>query len=192
MEKYISEFHRDISDDMSRRILPKAVHVCAQMFLSIEVDSPSLMSIPPAMFRAIINGLDVDVQQKTLHSCSLIAAYLERNVEDMVVVDFCCDAAPIDPWLTNNLDVSEDASIELALTWFRLFAKYGLNDFSKLDDCGYYGTYYAFNGVAGIISEHLRSKTPSIEMMEKIVTDAPNDVVAKAFRESLDEARRSR
>jgi hypothetical protein len=48
MENYVSEFNRDISDDMSRRILPKAVCVCAEMIQSIEVDSPLLMSIPPA------------------------------------------------------------------------------------------------------------------------------------------------
>ena len=43
MEKYISEFHRDISSDMSRRILPMAVRTCAEMFQSIEVDSSLLI-----------------------------------------------------------------------------------------------------------------------------------------------------
>ncbi|KAL7490996.1 hypothetical protein ACHAWT_000484 [Skeletonema menzelii] len=191
MEKYISVFHRDISDDMSRRILPQAVRVCAQMFLSIEIDSPLLMSIPPAMFRAIMRGLSWDDNQETLlHTCSLLAAYLERNVEDRVVFDFCCDVS-IEPKLF-FLDVREDATIEVVLTWYRLMAKRELNGPFEYADLCHMNIELVFINLADITCKYLRSKTPSIEMMEKIVRDAPNDVVAKAVRLSLDEARRPR
>eukprot|EP00984_Skeletonema_dohrnii_P029546 scaffold20284_cov126-Skeletonema_dohrnii-CCMP3373.AAC.3 len=192
MEKYISEFHRDIGDDMSRRILPKAVLVCAELLQSIEVDSPLLMSIPPAMFRSIIMRVCVmnKHEHEVLHTCSLVAAYLEHNVEDKSVFDvYFCTNVPIGPW-TCHLDESEDTTIELALTWFRLMTKKGWN----LEDD--YESYFCFDYInrvkqdlAGIISDYLRSKTPSLEMMERIVRDTPGDIVARCFRDSVDEAR---
>eukprot|EP00985_Skeletonema_marinoi_P009679 scaffold4506_cov82-Skeletonema_marinoi.AAC.4 len=65
MENYISEFHRDISE----------------LLQSIEVDSPLLMSIPPLMFRSIIMRFCVHNHQEALHTCTLVAAYLEHNVK---------------------------------------------------------------------------------------------------------------
>eukprot|EP00985_Skeletonema_marinoi_P009680 scaffold4506_cov82-Skeletonema_marinoi.AAC.5 len=43
--------------------------------------------------------------------------------------------------------------------------------------------------LADILRDYLRSKTPSLEMMERIVRDTPSDIVAKCFRDSVDEAR---
>eukprot|EP00985_Skeletonema_marinoi_P007458 scaffold3281_cov100-Skeletonema_marinoi.AAC.1 len=190
MENYISEFHRDISDDMSRRILPKAVLVCAELLQSIEVDSPLLMSIPPAMFLSIIRRVHIDENdnQTALHTCSLVAAYLEHNVEDRLVFSiYFCDNVPFDPWFC-DLDKSEDTTIELALTWFRLMAKKGWNVENNDESC-FWGIDRVNLDLSFIIGDYLRSKTPSLEMMERIVRDTPGDIVARCFRESVDEAR---
>ena len=195
MEKYISEFNHDMSDYMSRRIIPKAVHICAQMFLSIEVDSPLLKSIPPAMFRSIIERLRVDNQRNTLHTCTLIAAYFDHNVDDIEVFGFCCDVLGPLFWLFYHVeDKSDDAVIEVALTWYRLMAKKRWNEnnshYTNPTEwiCNIFWTVET--NLANIICDYLRSKTPSLEMIEKIVRDAPSHVVASAVRTSLNEARR--
>ena len=134
MEKYISVFHRDVGDEMSRRILPKAAHTCAKMFQSIDIDSPLLKSIPPAMFQSIIRRItfceqqSLESQQNTaLHLCSVIASYFDHNVEDFEVFGFCCDAYP--RWFYTNhvTDKSDDRIMDLALAWFRLMARKGWN-----------------------------------------------------------------
>jgi len=189
MEKYISEFHRDISDDMSRRILPKAVCICAKMFQLIEVDSPLLMSIPPAMLRSIMRRLRVDDKQETLHTLSLLAAYAERNFEDSSIFVVCFCGLPIELWLLYNLEEEiDDGVIELAFTWFRLLTKRGWH-IENEDSWFWYHIPVIISALEGIISKYLRSKTPSLEMMERIVRDVPNDVVARVFRASVDEAR---
>eukprot|EP00984_Skeletonema_dohrnii_P001700 scaffold556_cov117-Skeletonema_dohrnii-CCMP3373.AAC.3 len=192
MENYISEFHRDISDDMSRRILPKAVLICAELLQSIEVDSPLLMSIPPAMFRSIITRVHIDENdnQTALHTCSLVAAYLEHNVEDKSVFDiYFCEVMPSGPWFA-CLDESEDTTIELALTWFRLMTKKGWNLEDDDESCFRFFYIERVNwDLSIIISDYLRSKAPSLKMMERIVRGVPSDIVAKCFKESVDEAR---
>ena len=205
MEKYISEFQRDISSDMSRRILPKAAHTCAKMFQSIDVDSPLLMSIPPAMFRSIIRRIRFCEQQSpeskqntVLDACLLMASYFDHVVEDIDVFGFCCDRLHPHVWISHAKDESDDRIMDLALTWFRLMAKKGWYD--ENIGIGYKQYNNKFRGdidhhvcyLADITNDYLRSKTPSPEMMEKIIRDAPCHVVAKAVRESLDEARRSR
>jgi hypothetical protein len=95
------------------------------------------------------------------------------------------------PWFSGFPDhTSDDSVIELALTWFRLMKQKGWNDVSDNDRCDY-GCRIDFRNreFGDIISEYLRSKTPSLEMMERIVRDAPNDVVARCFRESVAEAK---
>eukprot|EP00985_Skeletonema_marinoi_P001006 scaffold412_cov118-Skeletonema_marinoi.AAC.11 len=195
MENYISEFHRDISDDMSRRILPKAVLVCAELLQSIEVDSPLLMSIPPAMFRSIIRRvhIDEDDNQMALHTCSLIASYLEHNVEDRSVFGiYFCEYLILDP-LFCYLDKSEDTAIEFALTWFGLMTKKGWNLEDDDESCFRFLYIERINrNLSFIIRDYLRSKIPSLEMMERIVRGVPSDIVAKCFRDSVAEARTSR
>ncbi len=198
MEKYISYFHRDISDDMSRRILPKAVLICAKIFQSIEVDSPLLMSIPPEMLRAILMRICVDDKQKTLHAFSLLVAYVERNVEDRSIFSlYFCELPlgswvtnlPLGSWVTNNLgDECDDSGIELALIWFRLLTKRGWHIENDEEIW-----WYPFKcDLERILRNYLHCKTPSIDMMERIVRDVPNDIVAKIFKESVDEAQRLR
>ena len=197
MEKYISEFQRDISSDMSRRILPKAAHVCAKMLQSIDVDSPLLMSFPPAMFRWIIKKIGFNFEQdleteenKALHACSLIASYVDKVVEDIEVFGFCCDQLCPALFYYNKLD---DRMMDLALTWFRLMAKKRWN-VNKLENKrnDVYCIECLERYLAHLTNDYLRSKTPSSEMMEKIVQDVPCHIIARAFRESLDEARRLR
>ena len=43
--------------------------------------------------------------------------------------------------------------------------------------------------LGNIISDYLRLKKPPLEMMERIVRDAPSDVVAKCFIECRGEIR---
>ncbi len=193
MEKYISEFHRDISDDMSRRILPKAVRICAKMFQLIEVDSPLLMSIPPALLLLIVRRLRVDDKQEILHTLALLAAYAERNVEDGSIFGVCFCELPIHLWLLMLGEEIDDSVIELAFTWFRLLTKRGWHNIENEDNNWFwYRIPVIISALEDIISEYLRSKTPSVEMMERIVRDVPNDSVARVFKESVDEARRLR
>ena len=187
MENYISEFHRDISDDMSRRILPKAVLICAELLQSIEVDSPLLMYIPPLMFRSIIMRVCVHNHQEALHTCTLVAAYLEHNVEDRLVFSiYFCDNVLFS--LFGDLHKSEETTIELALTWFRLMTKKGWT-FEYGDEPCFWGIEMVKEALADILRDYLRSKTPSLEMMERIVIDTPGDIVARYFRHSVHEAR---
>lgn len=190
MENYIFEFHLDISDDMSRRILPKAVHICAKMFQFIEVDSPLLMSIPPAMLWSIMRRICVDDKQKTIHTFSLLAAYIECNVEDRLIFSHYFCELPLEPWLCNNLGKEcDDSVIELSLTWFRLLIKRGWH--IETEECRSGSVCFKW-GLEDIIRNYLHSKPPSMEIMERIVRDVPNNVVAKIFKESVDEARRLR
>jgi len=156
---------------------------------SVEVDSPLLMSIPPAMFRSIIMRLDMDDKHKVIHTCSLVAAYLENNVEDKSVVDiYFCAVMPIGPWF-RYVGISEDTAIEFALTWFRLMKKKGWNLEDDDESCfNFYDIERVNRDLSCIIDDYLRSKTPSLEMMERIVRGVPSDIVAKCFRDSVDEA----
>ena len=146
------------------------------------------------MFRKIFQRLhcnDNDEQrwQKYVHVCTLAAAYLEHNVEDILsFVIYFCDIMFIGPWFSGFPDhKSDDSVIEVALTSFRLMKQKGWNDDDDNNrcDCWIDSRKRAFGD---IISDCLHSKTPSVEMMEGIVRDAPNDVVARCFRESVDEA----
>ena len=201
MEKYISEFNRDISSDMSRRILPMAVRTCAEMFQSIDDDSPLLKSIPPAMFRSIIRRIYISEEQSlesrqnaALHTCSLIASYFDHAVEDIEVFGFCCESGLGYFLFIHMRDKSDDRVMDLALTWFRLMAKKGWNE-DKVENKHTYGwarIKSVEHEIGRITKEYLRSKTLSYEIMEKIVKDAPCWVVTRALKESLDEARRLR
>lgn len=142
--KYLAKYFletisiHDISHDLSRQILPKAACVCTEMILSIEVDSSLLLSIPLSMFHNITQMLscshsfDFSSSEKRIHTCSLIALYLEHDVEDNI---FClyyfveyihmegvtrfwfpaCDEIGADGGNTE-----QENDIELALTWFRV------------------------------------------------------------------------
>ena len=178
MEKYISVFHRDVRDDMSRRILPEASRTCAKMFQSIDVDSSLLKSIPPAMFSSIIQRIrfceqqSLESQQNTaLHTCSLISSYCDHVVEDIEVFAFCCDAYPRWLFLNHMNDKSDDRIIDAAITWFRSRARKGWND-----ERTYLDRWYVWGAISFVESEfahmtnyYLRSKTPSSEMVEKIL-----------------------
>jgi hypothetical protein len=83
MEVYLSNFH-DIDDVLTKRILPRATCVCAQMIRSIDVDSSLLKLISPAMFLYIVSTLgrssDLEKEDRD-HVCCLVVEYLER-IED--------------------------------------------------------------------------------------------------------------
>ena len=134
------------------------------------------------------------MQNTALHTCSLFASYFDHNVEDIEVFGFCCDKLDLGEWCSYAEDKTDDRIMDVALTWFRLIAKKGWT-VENIENKGYYfeGSMKCVEDeLAKITNDYLRSKTPSSEMMEKIVRDVPCHVVAKAFRESLDEGRKLR
>ena len=192
---YVSEFTRDISDDMSRRILPEATVACAEMILSIEADSTLLSIIPPAMLRKILkNVLRLDKGSpidNRIHAMSLLLTSLEQTEEvdeSTFVSYFLYDFFGPDFGLYFYDDEDEnDAALvsraEIALRWFRLIERRGWGN-----DSFHYYDYDDFWGEFGCKhdwSEWLRdlfrrSETPpSFELMERIVKEAPSDVVAR-------------
>jgi len=140
------------------------------------------------MFRSIIMRVCVHNHQEALHTCTLVAAYLGHNVEDRLVFStYFCTHVPYRS-LFFYLDISEDATIELALSWFRLMTKKGWT-FEDGDESCFWGIERVKEALADILRDYLRSKTPSLEMMERIVRDTPGDIVARYFRHSVHEAR---
>ncbi|KAL7527427.1 hypothetical protein ACHAWF_002170 [Thalassiosira exigua] len=185
IEDYVREFHRNISDDMSRKILPKAAFACAEMILSIEMDSSLLMAIPPAMFRSILWKLNYsdrfseESSDTLMHVSYLIVAYLEHNVDDASCVSlFFGDNMGPPFWDFHNFN---DSTTDLALAWFQLMERKGW----KYENINW-GIFKLRMHCAEIITGHLRSpETPSPEMMKRIVKEAPHDVVAELFRKCL-------
>ena len=193
---YISEFNRDISDDMSRRILPEATVACAEMILSIEADSKLLSIIPPAMFRKIIStalssGENCDREislEKRIHIISLVVAYLDQSeeVDGSTFVNYFCRWGYYGPelGLYYNEDEVNDAVLvsraEIALRLYSLIKRRGW----EVD--GLYDTTSVFE-CEGILRDLLLlSETPpSLELIERIVKEAPSDVVARLFRDVL-------
>jgi hypothetical protein len=199
---YVSEFNRDITDDMSRRILPEATVACAEMILSIESDSTLLSIIPPAMFLKIMRtALSVGEDgercislEKRIHVMSLLVTYLDQSEEvdgSTFVIYFCngyCGGGPeLGLHYRSNKDEVNDAVLvsraEIALQWFSLIKRRGWEA----------GGLYDINGdiksdsycCEWILSDlFLLSETPpSLALMERIVKEAPSDVVARLFRD---------
>ena len=80
MVECLSEFN-DIDDDFSKRIIPKAVRVCAEMIQSIKIGSPLLHTISPAMFLQIISTL-----QRS--KCFALASNADRHHIFRLILDY--------------------------------------------------------------------------------------------------------
>lgn len=198
---YISEFNRDISDDMSRRILPEATVACAEMILSIEADSKLLSIIPPAMFLKILRTTLSDGEdfercvslEKRIHIISLLVTYLEQNNEvdeSTFVIYFCRGFGPdLGVYIYEKEDEVNDAVLvsraEIALRWLRYIELKGWEKDSLCNEWGWAKLESSVCECEGILSElFLLSETPpSLELMERIVKEAPSDVAARLFRD---------
>ncbi|KAL7450821.1 hypothetical protein ACHAWC_002672 [Mediolabrus comicus] len=195
---YVSEFNRDISDDMSIRILPEATVACAEMILSIEADSKLLSIIPPTMLRKILkNILRLDKASpidNRIHAMSLLLSYLEQSeeVEESTFVSYFlpsyfaydCFGPDFGLYFYEEEDENDAALVsraELALRWFSLIKRRGWGNV----DSFHYDDIWGQFGCKSYWREWLsdlfrRSKTPpSFELMERIVKEAPSDIVAR-------------
>jgi len=198
---YISEFNRDVSDDMSRRILPEATAACAEMILSIEADSKLLSIIPPAMFRKIMSTAtspEYVSLEKRIGVTSLLVTYLEQNnkVDESTFANYFCryNVGPV-LGLHIGKDELNDAVLvsraEIALRWLSLIKRRGWKVDGLYDTDG--GIDSSVNDCEWILRDLFRrSETPpSFELMERIVKEPPSDIVARLFRESLKRERSS-
>jgi hypothetical protein len=201
---YVSEFNRDISDDMSRRILPEATVACAEMILSIKADSKLLTIIPPTMFlkimrTALSSGEDCVSLEKRIHVMSLLVTYLDQSEEvdgSAFVNYFCKPYCGGGPQLGLHYDKDEVndtvlvARAEIALRWFSLIKRKGWEVGGLYDR--YADIEVSVNECEWILSElFLLSETPpSLALMERIVKEAPGDVVARLFRDVLPSSQR--
>ena len=197
---YISEFNRDVSDDMSRRILPEATAACAEMILSIEADSKLLSIIPPAMFRKIMSTAtspEYVSLEKRIGVTSLLVTYLEQNnkVDESTFANYFCryNVGPV-LGLHIGKDELNDAVLvsraEIALRWLSLIKRRGWKVDGLYDTDG--GIDSSVNDCEWILRDLFRrSETPpSLELMERIVKEAPSDVVARLFRDELPSSQR--
>lgn len=201
---YVSEFNRDISDDMSRRILPEATVACAEMILSIKADSKLLTIIPPTMFlkimrTALSSGEDCVSLEKRIHGISLLVTYLDQSEEvdgSAFVNYFCKPYCGGGPQLGLHYDKDEVndtvlvARAEIALRWFSLIKRKGWEVGGLYDRDS--DIWSDSNDCAGILSDlFLLSETPpSLELMERILKEAPSNVVARLFRDVLPSSQR--
>ena len=191
---YISQLNRDICDDMSRRILPEATVVCAEMVLSIEANSKLLLLFPPAMLRKIIHTVFISEVDdiKCMHVMSLIVTYLEQSVDidESIFVNYFCEVygpETMDDEVMNEErnDAVLASRARMALRWFRLIEQKGWGKKISVDP--FHHIKRTKNHCANCLSDLIRlSETPvPLRLMERIVKEAPSDVVATLFIESL-------
>jgi hypothetical protein len=194
---------------MSRRILPEATVACAEMILSIEADSKLLSMIPPAMFlkimrTALSGGEDGErcvSLEKRIHVTSLLVTYLDQSeeVDGSTFVDYFCRRYGTDlglyfiTWEPTKDEVNDAVLVsraEIALRWFSLIKRRGWEVGGLYDSCADIET--SVNDCEGILSDlFLLSETPpSLELMERIVKEAPSDVVAGLFIDVLPSSQR--
>lgn len=203
MVKYISEFHRDIGSDMSRRLLPKAVYTCAEMLQSIEVDSPLLKSVPPAMFYSIMmraftrqvpnpESHPESQQAPFLHRYDLHISYFDHVVDDIEVFGFLCNSIHFQmDFLYHFNDTSDDRILKVILPLFQVMAKKGWDKYDEYAEFIFKSDIERFERDLGdILDCYLHSKYLNSETMEHIVRCTPCRVIAKLFRESLFRRRR--
>ena len=178
MEDYISELHNIAHSGQSNfyiegsSLLAMAARICAEMLLSIEPGSSLANSIPPRMFLKIISYLT-----ESSYNCSydvnhhincLILEYLEHNVEEERYFHTLSNIVGL-----RFFDSDIEFAGQEALDWFRLMGKKGWKD-------------YWFNSIcAAYLQRYLSSHEPSTELMERVVEEVPNDIVAHLYREAL-------
>ena len=203
MVKYISEFHRDISSDMSRRLLPEAVHTCAEMLQSIEVDSPLLKSIPPEMFYSIMTrAITRNVpnpenhpeshQAPFLHRYHLHISYFDHVVDDIEVFGFLCSriAFQMDFLYCFN-DRCDDRILQVILPLFQVMAKKGWDKYDEHAEFSYKWDIACFERDLGaVLDTYLESNDLDPDTMEHIVRCSPYRAIAFSLGTSLQECRR--
>ena len=179
MENYLSEFDSvKLQDELlSSRILHKATLVCAEMIRSIKVDSSLLKVISPAMFWNILSKLEesgivgapsreAQSDEDRNHICDLAIAYFERVGDDkyyvallnMMYQDFFFHA-----------DVK--AAGERALTLLSMMEFKVISPERAI--------LYFF------LRKYLNGHVPTIVLMDRLVRELPDRIVARLFRESL-------
>ena len=188
MEKYLSEYDRItvpvqydlLSEDglLSERILQNASFVCAEMIRSIEVDSSLLKVISPATFLSILSKLAeggiVKASRDALsdadrnHICDLAITYSER-VDDYSYFTDLLDM------MYDDLFVYADVKVagERAITLLSLMGRKEV-----IDD------FYTF-ACTQCLSDYLSSQQPTVALMNRVVREVPDLIVARLFRESL-------
>jgi len=123
LEGYLSEFSDKCDDDFSKRMIPIATRVCAEMIQSIEINSSLLTTISPAMFLHIISTLgcsecfECASNEELFHVSLLVLQYLEE-VEDELYFATLSGAFGL-VFFPDDTELSG----ELALKWFTLMKR---------------------------------------------------------------------
>ena len=198
MVKYITEFHRDIDSDMSRRILPKAVLTCAKMLRSIEPNSTLLKSIPPAMYYSIMTrGYTPQVpnpenhpesqQAVFLHRYDLHISYFDQVVDDIEVFGFLCSRIHFQmDFLYHFNDASDDRILQVLLPLFQVMTKKGWDKYDEYAEFSFRIEIWRFEDDLGhILDVYLRSKYLNSETMERIVRHTSCRIIARLFDRTL-------
>lgn len=209
---YVSEFNRDISDDMSRRILPEAAVACAEMILSIEADSKLLSIIPPTMYLKIMrtalsegeDGEHYVSLEKRVHVKSLLVSYLEESteVDESTFANYFCEriGPRLGIYLISDDEVNDAVLLsraEIALRWLRYIEGKGwakaenhIFYYEKEDGSVFNVTSDEFrimdmtkDDSEVILGQFLRSNSSSLDMIERIVKEVPSRVVARLIKD---------
>eukprot|EP00984_Skeletonema_dohrnii_P020373 scaffold9898_cov86-Skeletonema_dohrnii-CCMP3373.AAC.2 len=174
MEAYLSEFN-GARDDVSNLILHKAAGVCSEMIQSIiQVDSSLLKLIPPAMFLCIISNLGESTSREAQpdedrnHICDLVIGYIEQVEDKPYFVSLSC---MMYQYFFVLADV--DTAGQRALTFLSLMKRKGWSAVWLTIA----GTHY--------LRKYLYSQESAANLMNRVVEEVPNDIVANLLRESL-------
>ena len=183
MENYLSEFDSvNVQDELlSSRILHKATLVCAEMIRSINVDSSLLKAISPAMFWNILLKLEESgivgastreplSDEDRNHVCDLAIRYFEISSR---ANDSAYCQALLRSMMYRDFFVHADvkAAGERALSLLSMMrCNLGLSDRMTL--------YF-------YLRKYLNAQVPSVALMDRIVKELPDHIVARLFRESL-------
>jgi hypothetical protein len=178
MVNYLSEFH-DINDVSSKRIIRKATYVCAEMIKSIEIGSPLLQTISPAMFLQIISLLgrskcfDTASNDDRNHVSRLILGYIEQ-IDDQSYVFALSGVMGL------ALFPGDDAIIlsgELALDWLIFMGRRGWKD-----------EWIRFVCIS-LLRRYLFAAPSRENLVTRVVNEVPGDILAILFRGALTERR---
>ena len=179
MEDYLSELD-DINADVSKRILPKATRVCAELILSIEVDSSLLKVISPAMFLYIISTLRyVKISARTekyrYHVCGLIIEYLE-SIEDE---SYCYALSGLMNetlfWGYDEMTVGDDEmTVQRALDLLQLMRRKGWKN-----------DWFSLACTDSLRSYLLYGKIPAFSLIHRIMKEVHTDIAARYITSAL-------
>eukprot|EP00984_Skeletonema_dohrnii_P020370 scaffold9897_cov71-Skeletonema_dohrnii-CCMP3373.AAC.2 len=173
MEAYLSECD-GTHDDVSNGILHQAAGVFTEMIQSIQVDSPLLKFIPPIMFYDIMSTL---VHSGAFRSASdedrdhvhgLVIGHLESNGDKS-------GFNHLSRLMSGAFFDYDDVEIagNRALDWFRLMKHKGWKRSCLTVVCTHF------------LRKYLCSQQPTLALMNRVVKEVPDKIVANLFRESL-------